>query len=493
MDGAGDHLVEYYSTDKADEPNTETIKQLGLRIDNAAPTTKLTYGGNFGAGGSVDISLDATDGPLGSGPVLTQYKVDGGPWKAYSATDEQIFDGTAASFAQWRQAPDGHFDMLKDGSGGITPVGGLGMLWYPVKTYGDFRVKLQFREGRNDGGFSNGGVFVRFPDARVPTAQRPDECARTGTAATSEAWVAIYCGHEIQLMDDPGGGEPQKTGSIYNFQSNTFDKIGVTHRGQWEDYEVEVVGQHYKISRNGKVINEYDNLPTKRSSRSGDPDASKRQLTRGYIGLQNHSTADVMQYRNVRVQDLTPGNMTANPTGLVTVTGDGPHTVEWRSTDAAGNVEAKQMDAFVIGNASAPAPTPLGSPPAAGPQMLPLIDMPATYRLGTLPKRMAVSTLTRRGLSVPVTCTGAMTGSATLTVSRADAKKLHLSRRTLGKSDVQCWGPHTAKVRLKPTSALAKRLKAKGGPKRVKLTVSVQMRDWGKSATTQTQTVTLTR
>ena len=50
-------------------------------------------------------ALDAIDGDLGSGSVLTQYRVDGGPWTAYSAKDEQIFDGTAASLSQWRQAP----------------------------------------------------------------------------------------------------------------------------------------------------------------------------------------------------------------------------------------------------------------------------------------------------------------------------------------------------------------------------------------------------
>ena len=116
---------------------------------------------------------------------------------------------------------------MTNGSGGITPIGGLGMLWYPVKQFGDFRVKLQFREGRTDGGSSNGGVFLRFPDPRVPLAQRPDACSSTGSAATDQAWVAIYCGHEFQMFDgiEPDS-EPQKTGSVYNFQPNTIDKIG---------------------------------------------------------------------------------------------------------------------------------------------------------------------------------------------------------------------------------------------------------------------------
>ena len=86
-----------------------------------------------------------------------------------------------------------------------------------------------------------------------------------------------------------------------------------------------------------------------------------------------------------------------------------------------------------------------------------------------------------------------MTGSATLTLSKADAKRLKLSRRTIDAEDVQCWGAHTARVTLKPSSAIAKRLAAKGGPKSVKLTLSVQMRDWGKPATTTKKTITLRR
>ena len=180
--GEGNHTVEYQSVDKADEPNTEAIKTLSMRSDSAAPQTEVTLGGDMRAGGTVDVQLTAADGDLGSGVGLTQYRVDGGPWTAYKAADEQIFDGTAASLAQWRQAGPGRFDLLTNGSGGITPAGGLGMLWYPVKQYGNFRVKLQFREGRcdTDKGSSNGGVFLRFPDPRVPLAQRPDACARSG-------------------------------------------------------------------------------------------------------------------------------------------------------------------------------------------------------------------------------------------------------------------------------------------------------------------------
>src|SRR5262249_54542457 len=139
-----------------------------------------------------------------------------------------------ASLAQWKQASAGHFDLLADGSGGITPVDGLGMLWYP-KPFGDFRLKLQFREGQGTNGYSNGGVFVRFPDPEQDP--RTDDCAKT--AGGDDAWVAIYCGFEIQLYDGPGP-ETRKTGSIYTFDNNAIEDIGPAKpRGEWEDYEVE--------------------------------------------------------------------------------------------------------------------------------------------------------------------------------------------------------------------------------------------------------------
>ena len=86
-----------------------------------------------------------------------------------------------------------------------------------------------------------------------------------------------------------------------------------------------------------------------------------------------------------------------------------------------------------------------------------------------------------------------MDGSAKLTVSSATRKRLKLKSATLDSEAVKCWGPHTARVSLKPSSAIARALAAKGGPASVKMTVAVQMRDWGKPATTVRKTITLKR
>jgi hypothetical protein len=178
------------------------------------------------------------------------------------------------------------------------------MLWYGAKEYGNFSLKLQFRDAAAGDTRSNGGVFVRFPDPRIPLAQRPPgSCGTIGSAASSQAWVAIYCGHEIQIYDGESG-EPQKTGSVYNFDPVGLPQSGATPKGVWSDYEIRVVGQHYTIIRNGVVINEFDNTPGKQSSRPSDPPTDLRQFTSGFVGLQNHGGSDLIELRNVRVRSL---------------------------------------------------------------------------------------------------------------------------------------------------------------------------------------------
>jgi hypothetical protein len=213
---------------------------------------------------------------------------------------QTIFDGTAYSLAGWRQAPSGGFGLRPDGS--IRSTGGLGMLWYANEQFADYSIRLQFKDIAPEGFRANGGVFIRFPDPRTPLEQRPPgSCGTVGSARSSQAWVAIYCGHEIQIYDGETG-EPQKTGSVYNFDPNTMAQAGATPKNVWNDYEIRVVGQHFTMIRNGVVINEFDNTPGKASSRAGDPPTDLRQFISGYIGLQNHSNNDLIEIRNVRVR-----------------------------------------------------------------------------------------------------------------------------------------------------------------------------------------------
>ena len=421
--GQGNHTVEYYVGRQgrgAQHRDHQDARRSASTPRRRRPRSRSAA--TWAPAARVDVQLDAADGDLGSGAVLTQYRVDGGPWTTYSAKDEQIFDGTAASLAQWRQAPARSVRpddrRLGRHHAGRRPGHALVPGQAVRRTSGSSSSSA--RAGRT-AATSNGGVFVRFPDPRVPTAQRPDACARTGSAATSEAWVAIYCGHEFQLFDgiEPNS-EPQKTGSVYNFDTNTISQIGTPKAtGEWEDYEIEVVGQTLQ------------DLPQRRadqrvrSTRRARPRAAAATRTRASASSRVATSAcrttaapTPCSTATSACEDLTPGAATANPTGLFTVAGDGQHTVEFRSIDAAGNVEErKSYDVRDRRPDAAPARTRRRSPsaadlddPAAADRHARVATASARCRRGSRGRRS-----TRRGLSVPVACTGAMTGSATLT------------------------------------------------------------------------------
>ncbi|MFD8254807.1 OmpL47-type beta-barrel domain-containing protein [Streptomyces werraensis] len=205
-----------------------------------------------------------------------------------------ILDGTEASFAKWEQVGGGSFSLNPDGSiTSGTTRGGLGMLWFPERKYGDFSLKLQWRDDAPGTGNANAGVFVRFPQIHDhPEEPRPE-------------WAAIKFGHEIQVFDSPTG-DMYKTGSVYGFDRVGLAGAGVTQKGTWNDYEIRVVDQHYEVYRNGVLINEFDNIGGLDFSppRSDDPGTDGRRYASGYIGLQVHGTTDVISYRDVRIKDL---------------------------------------------------------------------------------------------------------------------------------------------------------------------------------------------
>ncbi|MFD5945318.1 OmpL47-type beta-barrel domain-containing protein [Streptomyces collinus] len=205
-----------------------------------------------------------------------------------------LFDGTAESLAKWQQVGGGSFGLNPDGTiTSSTTTPGMGMLWFPQRKYGDFSLKLQWRDDAPGTGNANSGVFVRFPWVHDhPEESRPE-------------WVAIKYGHEVQVLDRPDG-DMYKTGSLYGFDRVGLAGAGVTQKGTWNDYEIRVEGQHYSVLRNGVLINEFDNTGGQEFSppRSDDPGTDGRRFASGYIGLQVHGTTDVVSYRDIRVKEL---------------------------------------------------------------------------------------------------------------------------------------------------------------------------------------------
>ncbi len=180
----------------------------------------------------------------------------------------RIWDGQTQD--GWTQAGPGGFDIVNDGAAGcrLLSRGGLGLLWYDEQQYDEFVLRLQWMTPDNE---DNSGVFVRFPNP--------------GT----DPGPPISQGHEVQIREGVVG-EPQKTGSIYNFDRE--DARNARPAGEWNDYEIRYEDDTYTITLNGTVVNTWENT-------------SNQAQSPGYIGLQNHGADDAVSFRNIRIQSLT--------------------------------------------------------------------------------------------------------------------------------------------------------------------------------------------
>jgi hypothetical protein len=316
------------------------------------------------------VRLEAVDTGPGS-LARTEVRLDGGAWRTYRRPAPQaLFDGSAQSFRRWRHVGPGAFLLQRNGT--MRTSGGLGMLWYPARDFGSVELHLRWRVVPGPGNQGNSGVVIRFPRpvAAVvdPSDARP---CHAGVGIGSQALVApeyaaINCGNEIQVYD-ASPGDPQRTGSVYDFSFLHDPQQRPVRPGTWTDYVVRVVGgEEYAVTvvRDGHVINEWVNTAGQLGWRSGcycglpaelpgDPPSDLRRFARGYVGLQNHGASDVVEYGRVTVTDLS------GESGAFVVSRPGRHVVEYRSVDAAGNAEPVQQVRFSIGGTPA-------APPGAG-------------------------------------------------------------------------------------------------------------------------------
>ncbi|OLF13564.1 ThuA domain-containing protein [Actinophytocola xanthii] len=381
---------------KFDPVNLTGVEAIGYRVTSG------------GAGGTITVRKDAVDGPVvqtvqvantggwdtyadippapitdpgGSGPLYLTFSGGGGglldldtinvvgPGVAGGGTDPEecqptspeagyrsLFDGTAASLENWVQAGPGSFSLEEDCT--IRSTGGMGLLSFDEE-FNAYSLKLDWKVSGDD----NSGIFVGYPDPG------------------NDPWVAVNQGYEIQI--DPTDAPDRTTGSVYSFQSADIPARdeALKPAGEWNSYEIVVVGQTIRVYLNGVLINDFT---------STDP---ARDLTQGFVGIQNHGNGDDVWFRDIQIKEIVdqtapvttatfapagpggwhPGTvpvqlaatdeggqgvtkieykLDGGPwttyTGTVNVTGDGQHTVLYRATDRAGNVEAEKAATIKI-------------------------------------------------------------------------------------------------------------------------------------------------
>ena len=193
-----------------------------------------------------------------------------------------LFDGTLESLTNWRLAGAGSFGRQADCT--IRSEGGLGLLWYTRQEFTNYSLKLDWKLVKDD----NGGVFVGFPNPG------------------NDPYIAVNQGYEIQI--DASDLPDRTTGAIYTFKGADSLAVAASLKplGQWNAYEIQVQGQNIKVFLNGTLVNDFT---------STEP---MRDLTQGFVGVQNHGGGESIWYRNIRIKG---GSIEPPPGPVVTLPG----------------------------------------------------------------------------------------------------------------------------------------------------------------------------
>jgi len=209
-----------------------------------------------------------------------------------------LFDGTQQSFRQWQKAPgQGTFSLI-DGEIVAYPRNNeFALLYYAPETFSDFVLRLQFR--LDDVNF-NSGVFVRFNDPLKP----PNSIKNDPRVIGNKAWVAVLTGFEVQIDEQaiPDNLDKHRTGAIYDIEigaglgQQNYQRGPVIQAGQWNDYEIEVVNNTYRVRLGNQQTTTFTNTDVNR----GKP-ASQDPLS-GYIGVQAHT--GLVAFRRIRIKKL---------------------------------------------------------------------------------------------------------------------------------------------------------------------------------------------
>lgn len=170
--------------------------------------------------------------------------------------------------AGWNHYGPGHFE-LDPVTGVLTSRGGMGLLWYSVRDFGDFVLDLEYRCTDER---TNSGVFVRVPE--VPTSND-----------------YIFHSFEVQIMDGAEG--VHQTGAVYDAEPPTH--LASKAPGEWNRMRITFVGSRLEVEINGEKVVDWEAEPRGKV-------VSFAQ--RGYIGLQNHDDRSPVYFRNLFVKDL---------------------------------------------------------------------------------------------------------------------------------------------------------------------------------------------
>jgi hypothetical protein len=192
----------------------------------------------------------------------------------------QLFNGK--DLTGWQQVgPGSHY--VEDSL--LKSKGGMGLLVWTGEKFQDCIIRVVFAMRDSN---SNSGVFIRIPT--MPT----------------EEWMPVNKGYEVQIDNNPqasGEDDYHYTGMLYSL-TKPLAKTGKPGP-QWNTMEITLAGPRTIVYLNGVKVTDFkegDPVPEKKFD--FEPDRGPRPIS-GYIGIQNHSDADVVFFKEVAERPLT--------------------------------------------------------------------------------------------------------------------------------------------------------------------------------------------
>lgn len=191
----------------------------------------------------------------------------------------ELFNGK--DLTGWKQVgPGSHY--VEDSV--IKSKGGMGLLVWDGEKFGNCKIRVVYRMRDEN---SNAGVFIRIPT--MPT----------------EEWMPVNKGYEVQIDNKPelsNEDDYHYTGTLYSL-TRPLAKPGKPGP-EWNTMEITLDGPKTLVVVNGEKVTDFtegDSVPVKKFD--FEPERGPRPEF-GFMGIQNHSDADVVYFREVAVKAL---------------------------------------------------------------------------------------------------------------------------------------------------------------------------------------------
>ena len=355
--------------------------------------------------------------------------------------------------------------------------GGSSFAQNPSHTYmqpGTFTAKVTVSDGSGATATKTITITVTAPTGNMAPSVKADGLPLTGTSPLEVKLTAVGT--------DPNGDTLTYS---WNFDdgsaSASGDKVTHTYTGAGTYKPKVTVTDSHGLSTTAEVTVVVGNPPGNQApsvTATADPKTGTSPLT---VQFSSHAN-DPEGKGLLVVWEFGDGQFGAGESVSHTYIAAGTYLAKVTATDPSG-ASASATVTIVVS-----APQGGTAPAAKAPEVAPAAPVAPWFGVSK-PATTSVAAFSKSGLAVKVTATQAMTGSATITVSKKVAKQLGLKKTTLASGKVKFTSAGSKSVTLKASAAVKRALKkAKGS---VKVTLSVSLRATGKSAKKSTRTITL--